>query len=238
MESYLYLGLDAFTLLGPLALSFDRKVHFYTRWKALLPAILFTAALFIVWDIWFTAIGVWGFNETYLVGPHLWGLPLEEWLFFIVVPYACMFVYEVLNAYFPLPEEDRWSRPLTLGLAVMLLVCGVVMHERWYTFVTFSGTSVLLFLQVFVWERRYLGRFWRGYAVSLLPFLLINGVLTSLPVVWYNDAENLGIRLVTIPIEDSIYLVWLLLMTTHLYERTQARLRQTTQPGVGFKQVT
>ena len=43
--------------------------------------------------------------------------------------------------------------------------------------------------------------------ISLGPFLLVNGVLTGLldsvsPPVWYNDSENLGLRLMTIPVEE------------------------------------
>jgi lycopene cyclase domain-containing protein len=39
----------------------------------------------------------------------------------------------------------------------------------------------------------------------LIPFLIVNGLLTSIPVVIYNDNENLGIRIYTIPIEDTVY---------------------------------
>ena len=52
--------------------------------------------LFIPWDIWFTDIGVWWFRDDYITGWKIFLLPIEEWLFFIVVPYACIFIYEVL----------------------------------------------------------------------------------------------------------------------------------------------
>ena len=43
----------------------------------------------------------------------------------------------------------------------------------------------------------------------MIPFLIVNGLLTGSfiegEVVWYNNAENLGIRLGTIPIEDIVY---------------------------------
>jgi hypothetical protein len=48
--------------------------------------------------------------------------------------------------------------------------------------------------------------------------MIVNGWLTHLPVVWYNNAENLGIRIYTVPLEDFIYLMGLLLPSVHLYQ--------------------
>lgn len=226
MPSNTYLLLDIFTLLGPLILSFDKRVAFFKGWKALFPAIFLTGVLFIAWDVWFTEMGVWGFNDDYLVGIRALGLPLEEWLFFLVVPYACVFIYEVMTYYFPTKPDRPWARSLAIGLSVVLMIIGLMTTDQWYTSLTFIGTSLLLALNVFVLKADYLGRFWKGYLVSLIPFYLVNGVLTALPVVWYNDAENFGIRMYSIPVEDSIYLLWLLLMCVNIYEWGKARMRK------------
>ena len=57
-----------------------------------------------------------------------------------------------------------------------------------------------------------MGKLGLMWLVHLLPFFTINGVLTALPIVWYNDNENLGIRLGTVPLEDAFYSLLLLLI--------------------------
>ena len=124
-----------------------------------------------------------------------------------------------------LRRAGRWL--LWLALLALLLVVGVLHIDRLYTAITFLCTAGMLALHVFVLKSPYLGRFYLGYAVSLIPFFLVNGILTGWlldePIVWYNNAENLGIRMNTIPIEDSQYLLFFLLLTLTFYERPLKR---------------
>ncbi len=48
-------------------------------------------------------------------------------------------------------------------------------------------------------------QYWVWLAICYIPFLLINSVLTALPVVEYNPAAIFGFRVFTIPIEDFFY---------------------------------
>ncbi|WP_162427027.1 lycopene cyclase domain-containing protein [Pontibacter pudoricolor] len=215
---YIYLYLNIFTILFPLLLSFDKKVAFYRNWPALLPAILINAVLFIVWDAQFTKNGIWGFNEEYLTGIYLFNLPLEEVLFFITVPYACVFIYDVLNAYITKDLLQPYAKTIALGLIILLPTIAVFNMAKWYTSITFMLLAILHLVHLRYFGTRYLGRFYLAYLVHLLPFLIVNGVLTYLPVVWYNDNYNLGIRLVSIPIEDTMYSMLMLLLTISVYE--------------------
>ena len=61
------------------------------------------------------------------------------------------------------------------------------------------------------------------YVVHLVPFLLVNGVLTYLPIVWYNNSYNLGRRIVSIPVEDTMYSMLMLLLTISVYEGLRQR---------------
>jgi lycopene cyclase domain-containing protein len=227
MEHYYYLGLDLFTLAFPLVRSFEAKLQYWRKWPGLFTGIAVMATVFLIWDAIFTANGVWGFNPRYLTGPKFFHLPIEEWLFFLVVPYSCVFIYEALRYYVRLDVLGRIARPLSIALMAVLLVVGLLHIDRIYTAITFLSTAAMLAMHVFVLKSPYLGRFFLGYAVSLVPFFLVNGILTGWlldePIVWYSDSENLGIRLNTIPIEDSQYLLFFLLLTITFYERPLKR---------------
>ena len=87
-----YLLINVLTLAGPMARSFEPRIAYWRKWKALLPAIGLTLAFFVVWDSTFTSMGVWGFTPSYLLGVDLLNLPIEEWLFFHHDP-LCLRLY-------------------------------------------------------------------------------------------------------------------------------------------------
>ena len=61
-----------------------------------------------------------------------------------------------------------------------------------------------------------LGQFLPTFFIILLPFLLVNGILTGSfiedQVVWYDNTENMGVRIFTIPVEDTMYALGMLLL--------------------------
>ncbi|SFC05866.1 lycopene cyclase domain-containing protein [Flexibacter flexilis DSM 6793] len=231
MEKYVYMFLHLFTVSYPLAQSFERRITYYQKWRFLWPAIVLTGAFFIAWDVYFAHLGVWSFNDRYLLGYRLLGLPVEEWLFFVTVPFACTFIYEVLNYFIPKDILKPYVTPVNWVVGVGLLVLAVVFREKFYTSVKFGLTGAFMLGHWWAFRDRYLGRFYLAYLVSLLPFLLVNGVLTYLPVVSYNNSENLGIRIsdltgvafFNIPIEDVVYNLLLLMMIFTIYEMMKAR---------------
>jgi lycopene cyclase domain-containing protein len=225
--SLLYLWINLAVLAVPLALSFDRRVAFYKRWPQVLPALALNAALFIAWDAGFTAAGIWGFNPRYLSGLELFGLPIEEVMFFFTIPYACVFLYETLRVYTswnPGGKAVWWINQLVAGA---LLVSAVTLGQgRWYTLSAFSAAAVMLMVTRAL-EVSWMGRFWIFYLLQLLPFFMVNGILTGSflpePVVWYSDAHNLGVRLGTVPLEDAFYGMAMLLLPLTLFEWLRAR---------------
>ncbi len=224
MNSHLtYFLILGCTLAGPLLLSFDKKVAFYKKWKPLFLAMIIPAIIYIAWDIYFTSKGIWGFNERYYVREtRIINLPLEEILFFFVVPYCCVFIYECIRVYFPRIKNKKTGDRILMALAVALLIVGFYFSGRHYTSWTFSFTAVFIAL-IYLFGNYFktfdATAFLVSYVVILVPFLLVNGFLTAIPVVLYNDVENLGIRIYTIPFEDVFYGMLLVLMNIVIYEK-------------------
>lgn len=184
--------------------------------------MIIPALLYISWDMYFTHKGVWWFNEKYITGIKIGNLPLEEVLFFLVVPYCCVFIYECIRCYFPQLKNKKTADHILKLLAVVLLGVGLYFHDRYYTSWTFVFTAVFIGIVYALpkWFRSFDAvSFLVSYAIIIIPFLLVNGFLTAIPVVLYNDAENLAFRIYTIPFEDVFYGMLLTMMIIAIYER-------------------
>lgn len=227
MEKYTYLLLDILTILLPFLWSFEKKVFFVKYWRGLFLGIAVMILVFVPWDAWFTSMYVWGFNERFLTGIKIGNLPLEEWLFFIVVPYACTFMYETLNYFVPkaplAPIQDKITAVLIFGSFIL----SIVYVDRIYTFTTFSLLSLFLIWHLLINRSDFLGQFYLLFIFVQIPFVIVNGVLTGMftdePIVWYNNAENMGIRLITIPIDDVGYNMLMLLVVITVLENFKVR---------------
>ncbi|MFP4042460.1 MAG: lycopene cyclase domain-containing protein, partial [Bacteroidales bacterium] len=146
------------------------------------------------------------------------GLPLEEWLFFFIIPFACFFIYEVMQYFFP-AKTTKLIKVTAFVLSLLFLITAILALHLSYTFVSFILASIVLVI-IARWKAisYKLTGFFKGYLVSLLPFFLVNGVLTKMPVVLYNNSENLSVRIFSIPVEDMVYLLSLLFINFTIYE--------------------
>jgi lycopene cyclase domain-containing protein len=218
-SKYTYLILLICSITAPLALSFDGKVRYYSKLKYVGPAILITAIVFWFWDVRFTSKQVWSFNSEFVLGINILGMPIEEWLFFIVIPYCCVFIYEVLNYYLKSFEHPRLFGVISMLLVLIFLFVSISFRQQDYTFLTFLLCSIVLFLNTIrVRFKPFVSKFYLSYLISLLPFVVVNGILTSMPVVKYNQAHIINLHLWTIPVEDFSYFFLLHLMVISLYE--------------------
>jgi len=201
----LYVAIDIMVAAGPLLLSFDRKVSFVRRWPAALAASIIVGGVFATWDSFMTRAGAWGFAERYAGPPVLAGLPLGEIFFFVAIPFACLFVYEVISAYVP-ERVGRTIRAPWIAASVLLAAASALLYPRLYTTAVLLAAALVL-LVASVLAPRFLAsrRFWISIGVTYLPFLAANGALTALPVVTYSPQAILGVRALTIPVEDFLY---------------------------------
>jgi lycopene cyclase domain-containing protein len=226
----LYFILMLGTLIGPLILSFDKKVHFHTYWRYLFPSIFTVASFFLIWDEVYTQWAVWGFNPTYLQGWYLGHLPIEEVCFFLFVPYACVFVYECIKAYFPDLKPRRLGAFFALLFSCTSLVLSIVYIDNLYTGVTCLLAFALTIAMYYGLKIKWYGYFVVTFLVVQIPFFLVNGALTGMfttePIVWYNVEEIIGVRLISIPIEDILYNYTFLLLVFYFYHLLKNRTKK------------
>ena len=163
----------------PLLLSYDKRLQFYKQWKYVFPSILLVALVYIIFDVDFTNRDIWGFNPDYLSGIYLFSLPLEEILFFAVIPYASIFLHESIREYFPKLELQRsLNKGLLIVFILMNVLIAIINADKNYTFyIAIKLAAVLLFALLL--KSRVTRSFFITFGVILVPFLIVNGILTG-----------------------------------------------------------
>ena len=154
-------------------------------------------------------------------------LPLEEYLFFIVVPYASLFIYECIKIYFP---KLKMGGTLTLkGVLIISILMVLINITKWYTVVTFGLLSIILLIYIISNNtifKTISNHLFTAWVVCLLPMSYVNGVLTGKPILIYNDSENCNLRLGTIPFEDFFYHMLYMIIMIYIYEYIKSKKLQ------------
>ena len=219
--SYYYLILFLAFII-PIIFSFHPLIRFNRKFNIILRSIPLSSVPFIIWDIYFTDNGVWGFNKEFVSNIYLLSLPLEEVLFFFVVPFCCLYTYHVIERYdFSFFRIRKWSTINDI-IILALIVLSVSNISNMYTAFCFLFCSFIMLLERKTDVRISFNHYYTLFIFIMIPFTLVNGALTGLffnqTVVWYNNAETLGIRILTIPIEDTVYAHALILLNIIIYK--------------------
>lgn len=228
----LYLSLEIFSIAIPLLLSFDKKLRFYKMWKSVFLSVIISGALFIAQDIIFLKLGIWGFNPRYHTGIFLIGLPIEEWLFFIIIPYCCLFIHYVYVLYSHAFSLNNRIVRLLSGMIILLLIVVIAFNlDKTYTVVN-SVLLILLLSTALLDKTQVLNMYFISFLIILIPFFIVDAILTGTfieeEVVWYNNSEITGIRLLTVPVEDIGYAFNLILLNLLLTEKFRNLFGKTT----------
>lgn len=225
LSNYLYLVINLACISIPFIASFYPKHPFFKQWRNFFLANFLMAAFFLIWDAIFTHLGVWGFNPRYLTGIYILNLPIEEILFFVCIPYACVFTYYAFEYLFK--EKDRIGFSNLMDWLFILIAASFIIlgYDQLYTF--YTGLFTCIFMMLVRRQKKDRALAYMSYFAIIPFFLLSNGLLTGSfieeQVVWYNDSENFGIRMFTIPIEDSIYGFLMIMMNIVLFDHFRAK---------------
>lgn len=222
MQPYTYLLINFFTVVICFIFSFNKRIQFNKHFVSFLKSAVLVAIPFIAWDVWFTANGVWWFDTDYTIGKNILGLPLEEWMFFICIPFSCVFTYYCLNKFFDLSWANAFNNIIVFVSLIVCVLIALLYHNKLYTFVTAVATIFTLIYLHFIEKAQWIGQASFVFLILMLGFLPVNGVLTGTglrsPIVNYSAEEILNIRILTIPIEDAVYGYTQFLLITYFFE--------------------
>ncbi len=202
----LLLWINIFIVIGPLLLSFDKRVQFYKQWKTVIPAVILVGLFFAFWGGYFTRIGVWGFNPDYLSGITYFRMPLEEILFFFTASFAFSFIYIEVKSYLSKFRPIHFSYYFSLFFTLICLATSIIYRDNIYTFTAFGIAGLINWIIYFGYTPKWYPYFIISFFVAIIPFFflegLLLGVVTGNPLSWYNPEEIIGFRILSIPVEE------------------------------------
>lgn len=218
-----YLKILILSTFVPVIFSFHPKVKFYIYYKSIFKATLLVSSIYILWDIIFTKLGIWGFNNQFLNGFYIFNLPIEEILFFLCIPFCCLYTYHLVEKFnISFFKNTDWEK-INVYFLFIVFVLGLINYTKLYTFICFIMFSLVLFIVNKSSININFNFFYTTFILIIIPFLIINGALTGLffdqTVVWYNNKEILGLRIFTIPLEDAFYAHQLILLNLMFYKK-------------------
>lgn len=224
-----YLLFNFVVLAGPLAYSFEKNINFRQYWREAFGGIFGSLLVYVAWDSAVTNRH-WYFNAPYMLDFRFFKLPIEEWLFFITVPYACLFVREVLK----LVVKNRIVRGLEWARAGMfaLLPIGVLVFQsgKEYTGLVLIAFGVVAFLDRQLRTNTLLQTRTYVFFAAVIGFTLIfNTYLTARPLLIYAPVYQLDFRIITIPIEDFGYGLTHIALCNIFYEYLKLRMGSARQ---------
>ncbi|MEN8117627.1 MAG: lycopene cyclase domain-containing protein [Bacteroidota bacterium] len=208
----------------PIILGIQKKVHFVDRFRYILPAVIFTGAIYITWDIRFAELGIWNYNPDYLSGISMLNLPVEKWLLFALVPVSSIYIYENLKIRLNRFEKHNIFVVISLVLLVVFGLLAFYSRQKLYTFFTFFLLFIYFGYNVFRNRfKKYYATFYFTYLLTLVPYILVSAISNSLPVKSFNADHVTGIAFWGIPVENTGYLFLLLFINITIYEYLNER---------------
>ena len=119
MARFAYLGVLVFVVCGTLWLEFVLRTRVYTRWRRLLVSVAPGLVVFVLWDVYAIAAGHWWFDLDRITGVYVFaGLPLDELLFFLVIPVAAVLTLEAVRSARRWPVGDEPPGSVVDGVRV------------------------------------------------------------------------------------------------------------------------
>lgn len=202
-----------------LFLFIKKSVVLITEFKYMLPAIIFSGAVFVMLNIRFLESGIISYNANYLIGNYIFNFPLEEWLFLLVISLFSFSVYILVNVKFASFDKPGFFQSFSVVLLLALAFEAWSSRQKLVPFFIFF--LLVIYFGYTLFRRRFkthLTKFYISYVLVVIPFFLIRIILNTLPVILYNNEHTLGVRLINMPVEEFGTLFLLMLINITIFE--------------------
>jgi len=176
-----YLLIDLLIIILPLIVSFFPPIFFYKKFPYVLFSLSTGGLFFVSWDIVATLRGDWSFNPAHVMGISFAGLPLEEVLFFIFVPYSLLLTYEQA-VYLCRDRSVPWKQGLGYAAGMTLVLLSFLFTGKNYTFMAVFSLGVVVILFSLLYP---------GIMMRLAFWIILLVALRILvPYVYYTSGYN------------------------------------------------
>ena len=102
LERFSYVGVLLFVVFGSIWLEVFLRTRVLARWRRMLLTMIVPVLVFIAWDAYAIASGHWTFDFDRILGFEVVaGVPIDEVLFFIVIPFASILTLEAVRSVKP-----------------------------------------------------------------------------------------------------------------------------------------
>ena len=214
MNSYLLL-LTAVLVIS-LVLIFQAKATAF--WKAILPAVFGTGAIFITSSLLLSGLKIVSYDLDAFVGGDSSGIPYEIIASAFVFPFAGIALYNFLNIRYPAQTYEKYSLALSnilMGLCIAMIFFA---YSKWYPVFTFALVLIVLFLVEYKNKIRFMYRFYRAYLVALIAYLVVSVPFHYANMIRYNEVHTVKFRLIYVPFESYFYFFSMVLIGILLFE--------------------
>lgn len=222
-----FLLINIVVLAIPLILNQRRKNRIGINYLSLLIAIFVNGGLFLIMNYFYYNIGLIDFNYDNLVGLTVFDIPIEYYFFFIVFPYAYIFLYKWTKLYFCHSRPVRLIYGLSLIFTILCIVLALKYSDKPYAFRSFLLAGSLNWIIYFGFTPRWYAYFIFSFLFVSFPYLLIDGTMTLLdvgPTTIYHEDGIVGFHVFTLPLEDIFNFFTLFILTITVYEGVTKKL--------------
>lgn len=219
LKNFIFLGILILIFFVPVFYTITNKNGFRNKLRYGMPAIFITGFMFLLWDIRFTEVGIWSYDADFTIGLFHKSLPLEQWLVYLIFPYTALLIYEIMKTRFRSLDFNSIFTAVSLLLVVALAVVAYLFRVRIYTFFSFLFTTIYLAYTIFRKQfKPHLTHFFLTYLIILIPYFILNWILTWNLAIEYHQEQVLNVWVGMIPVENFVYLFLLLLINITVYE--------------------